>query len=445
MNGKGLIITRRGMLAVTGVAATAALLAGCTMGGDTGSANGVTTVNLMVGAQDFPKEMIDDFQAKNPDIKVNLIVSDPTRLNTMLASGNAPDIASGPAVGSANINARGLATDLTPFLEKSQVLKESDLASVNDSFRWDGQKSGQGPLYGIVKDWSQDATLWYNTALFDQAGLPHLSETTPITYDELLETAKKLTVTDGTTTAVHGLGMEWAWSLYGPMSAMILQQNGKLFNDDLTEINFNSPEAQRAFKWYVDFGQSGVGPTSLNPLPDGADYSTFAAGRMAITQDGYWYGGNFAQPKALQTVKMAPAPVMGDKRANPTFGGQGWWIPEGAKNKEAAWKLMEYYMAGEVAEKRAKSGWGLPSLKSLMPLLPQELPYQKTAYNVASSELEHSVALPDSPYITADMLNTTIDKYLKQAINKELSVQEACAALTKDLNAALKQGKDQIG
>jgi multiple sugar transport system substrate-binding protein len=414
---------------------------------DSGKSNaqGVTTVTLMVGAQDFTPDMITDFEAKNPNIKVNLVVADPTRLNTMLASGNAPDIASGAAVGSANINARGLATDLTPFLEKSQVLKEDDLAPVNDSFRWDGKQSGKGPLYGIVKDWSQDAALWYNTALFDKAGVPYLSETDPISYDDLLQTAKKLTVTDGGTTVVHGLGMEWAWTLYGPMSTMVLQQNGKLFNDDLSEINFSSKEAQRAFKWYVDFAQAGVGPTSLNPLPDGSDYSTFAAGRMAISQDGYWYGGNFAQPGALQTVKMAPAPVMGDRRVNPTYSGQGWWIPEGAKNKDAAWKLMEYYMSGPVAEKRAKSGWGLPGLKSLMPQLPQELPFQKTAYTVAMNEQAHSAALPDSPYISTDLINTTIDKYLKQAINKQLSVEEACAALTKDLNAALKQGKDQIG
>ena len=444
MNTNGLI-TRRSLLAVTGAVTAVAMLSGCTTSGGNADANGITTVTLMVGAQDFTKEMIADFEAQNPKIKVNLVVSDPTRLNTMLASGNAPDIAAGAAVGSANINARGLATDLTPFLSKSDVLKESDLAAVNDSFRWDGSKSGRGPIYGIVKDWSQDAALWYNTALFDAAGLPYLSESTPITYDELLQTAKKLTVTEGGTTITHGLGMEWAWTLYGPMSTMILQQNGKLFNDDLTEIDFTSKEAQRAFKWFVDFGQAGVGPTSLNPLPDGSDYSTFAAGRMAITQDGYWYGGNFAQPNALQTVKMAPAPVMGDKRANPTYSGQGWWIPEGAKNKDAAWKLMEYYMSGPVAEKRAKSGWGLPGLKSLMPLLPQELPYQKTAFTVATNELEHSVALPDSPYISVDLLNTTIDKYLKQAINNETSVEEACAALTKDLNAALKQGKDQIG
>jgi len=348
-------------------------------------------------------------------------------------------------VGSANFNARGLATDLTPFLDKSTVLKEDDLQPVNDSFRWDGKQSGTGPVYGIVKDWSQDNTLWYNTDLFDKAGLPHLSETEPVTYDELLETAKKLTVKEGGTTAVHGLGLEWGWSLYGPISAMIMQQGGELYNDDLTKIDFNSPEAKRAFQWYVDFGKAGVGPTSLNPLADMADYSTFAAGRMAITQDGYWFGGNFSGADALKTIKMAPAPVMGDKQAAPSSAGQGWWMPEQANNKDAAWKLMEYFMAGPPAEARAKSGWGLPALKSLADKLPQELPYQKNAYTVAQNELKHSVPLPDSPYTTTDLVNNTIDKYLQQAIKGELTVEKACAAITDDINKVLEQGKEQIG
>jgi multiple sugar transport system substrate-binding protein len=399
----------------------------------------------MTGAQDLSKEQVAEFEKQNPGIKVNLILTDATRLNTMLAAGNPPDIAVGAAVGSANYNARGLATDLTPYLEKSTVLKESDLQPVNDSFRWDGKQSGKGPLYGIVKDWSQDATLWYNTALFDKAGVPHLSETEPTTYDDLLGIAKKLTVAEGGKTQVFGLGLEWAWSLYGPMSTMIAQQGGTLYNDDLTSIDFTSPAARRAFQWYVDFAQAGVGPTSLNPLPDGSDYSTFAAQRMAITQDGYWFGGNFAAPDGLKTIKMAPAPIMGDTRANPTYSGQGWWIPAKAKHKDAAWKLMEYYMAGPPAEARASSGWGLPGLKSLMDRLPKAEPYQQNAYAVAQNELQFAVPLPDSPYISTDMLNATIDKYLQRAIKKELTVEQATAALTDELNDALKQGKDQIG
>lgn len=434
---------RRTFVAGTFIAATA-LLAGCNAGG-AGSQAGETTLTVMVGAQDLTPEQVAEFEKNNPGIKINQVLFDATRLNTMLASGNPPDIAVGGAVGSANFNARGLATDLTPYLEKSETLKEDDLQPVNDSFRWDGTKSGEGPLYGIVKDWSQDSTLWYNTALFDKAGVPYLSDTEATSYDELLETAKKLTVKEGTTTTTFGLGVEWDWSLYGPISAMVMQQGENLYNEDLTEIDFTSAAAKRAFQWYIDFGKSGVGPTSLNPLPDGSDYSTFAAERMAISQDGYWYGGNFAAPDALKTVRMAPSPVMGDTRVAPTYSGQGWWIPEKAKNKDAAFKLMEYYMAGAPAETRAASGWGLPGLKSLSEKLPQDLPHQKQAYTVAQNELQYAKPLPDSPYISGDLMQSTIQTYLEKAIKGELSVDQACEALTDELNKALAQGKEQIG
>lgn len=451
MNRSGLISRRRllaGAAAAVGGVAAGSLLSACDAGSSDKSSGGggAVTLTVMFGVNDLPKETIADFEAKNPGIKISLLQFDATRLNSMLASGNPPDITIGGAVGSANTNARGLATDLTSYLEKSQVLKKDDLQPVNDSFRWDGHKIGQGPYYGIVKDWSQDATLWYNTALFDQAKVPYLSDTQPTSYDELLAIAKRLTVKQGGTTKVFGLGLEWAWSLYAPMAMMVLQQGAQLYNADLTEVDFTTAAARRAFGWYVDFARAGVGPTSLNPLPDGSDQSTFSAKRMAITQDGYWFGGNFIKDQAMNgSIRMAPAPIMGDKRVSPCYSGQGAWIPAKAKHKDEAWKFMEYFMAGPPAEQRAKSGWGLPSLKSLLPKLPQDLPYQKQAYTVAQNELQYAGALPDSPYITVDGWNVVLDKYLQRAIKNEQTVDAACAAITDEINKLLKQGKERIG
>jgi len=440
-------ISRRRVLAGSALAAggvlAAPLLGACDAG--TSKSGGAVTLTVMYKNNELTKEQIADFEAKNAGIKIDFVEFDTTRLNAMLASGSPPDFVRGAAVGSANTNARGLATNLDPYLDKSSVLKKSDLLGVNDSFRWDGKQIGRGPYYGITKDWSQDATLWYNKALFDAAKVPHLSASEPVTYDQLLDIGKRLTVKAGGKTQVYGLGLEWAWNLWGPISMMIVQQGATLYNADLTQTDLTTAAAKRALQWYVDFAQAGVGPTSLDPVPDGADLSTFMAKRMAITQDGYWYGGNFAADDALKTVKMAPAPTMGDTRANPTYGGQGWWIPAKAKNKDAAWKLMEYYMAGPPAEGRASSGWGLPGLKSLMDKLPQDQPFQQAAYTTAQNELQFNVPLPDSPYIATEMLNTTIDKYLQRAIKKELTVDEATAALTDELNDALQQGKDQIG
>ena len=171
------------------------------------------------------------------------------------------------------------------------------------------------------------------------------------------------------------------------------------------------------------------------------------ANRMAVTQDGFWYGGNFVKEsdQVKGTISMAPAPQIGQQRISPCYAGIGAWIPEQSKNKDAAWKLMEYFMAGPPAQERAKSGWGLPALKSLLPLVPQDLPYQKAAFATSQNELNFAKPLPESPYVTIDNWNSVLDKYIQGAIKKEITVDAASQQITDDINKLLKQGKDQIG
>lgn len=439
----GTRLNRRQFLTGTAVTAGAALLGACNAGSSPG---GKVTLTVMYKSNELTKEHVADFEAKNPGIKIQFIEYDATRLNAMLSSSSPPDFVRAAAVGSANTNARGLATPLDPYLEKSTVLKKSDFLSVNDSFRWDGKKVGQGPYYGICKDWSQDATLWYNQALFDAAKVPYLSTTEPTTYDQLLAIGKKLTTKSGGKTQVYGLGVEWAWGLWAPILMMIGQQGADVYSADLTHTDFNTAAARRAIQWYVDFGRAGVGPSSLNPTATGDDLATFMAKRMAISQDGYWYGGNFAKEAGELTshLAMAPAPVMGDQRRSPCYAGIGAYIPAKSTHKDEAWKLMEYFMAGPPAKERAKSGWGLPALKSLLPLMPQALPYQKQAFTTAQKELAHSWPLPESPYLSGDA-NNVLEKYIPQAIKGQITVDAACAAITADVNRLLAQGKDQLG
>ena len=411
------------------------------------AASKAVTLTVMYKNNELTKEHIADFEAKNPGIQVSFVEYDPNRLNAMLASGSPPDFARGAAVGSSNNNARQLATNLNPYLEKSTLLKSSDLMPVNDNFRWDGKAIGQGPYYGIVKDWSQDATLWFNKALFEKAQVPALSTTDPVTYDELMELAKKLTAKQDGKTLVYGLGVEWAWNLYAPIAMMIMQQGGEVYSTDLTTANLANAAGKRAIGWYVDLAQAGLAPSSLDPLADGADLSTFMAKRMAVTQDGFWYGGNFVKEsdELKGTIGMAPAPQIGQQRISPCYAGVGAWIPEQSKNKDEAWKLMEYFMAGPPAQERAKSGWGLPALKSLLPMVPQDLPYQKAAFATSQNELNFAKPLPESPYVTIDSWNSVLDKYIQGAIKKEISVDAASQQITDDINKLLKQGKDQIG
>lgn len=86
-----------------------------------------------------------------------------------------------------------------------------------------------------------------------------------------------------------------------------------------------------------------------------------------------------------------------------------------------------------------------PALKSLLPKLPQDLPYQKQAYKTAQNELQFTTPLPDSPYVTSDAWNLALDKHLQRAIKGQSTVDEACKAITTEINKVLKQGKEQIG
>lgn len=453
---RGVPVSRRRFLAGSALAAggalAAPLLSACNAGSSPSSSSSAggknVTLTVMYKNNELTKDHIAGFESNNPGIKIEFIDFDATRLNAMLASGNPPDFVRTPAVGSANANARGLAAPLDDYLAHSSVLKTSDLLPVNDGFRWDGKAIGQGPYYGICKDWSQDATLWYNKSLFTKAKVEPLSPTDAVTYDQLLEIGKKLTAKSGGKTQVYGLGVEWAYGLYGPFATMIAQQGGNLYSSDLVTADATTPEAKRAVQWFVDFGQAGVGPSSLDPAPDGADLSTFMANRMAITQDGFWYGGNFASgdgTKMQADIAMAPAPVMGSKRTSPCYAGWGAMIPAKSTHKDEAWKLMEFFMAGAPAVERAKSGWGLPALKSLLPQVPQDLPYQKQAYQTSQNELNYTGLLPNSPYMTIDNWITILDKYITQAIKKQITVDACCRQITTDANKLLKQGKDQIG
>lgn len=443
-------MTRRRFMTGTAIAAgsvmgAGALLQACDTG--TTASGGKTTITVMYASNELTKDYIAEFEKLNKDITVTFIEFDQTRLNSMFAANNPPDFVRGAAVGSAQNSARGLALNLDPYLEKSSVLKKEDLLGINDSWRWDGKKTGAGPYYGISKDWSQDATLWYNQSLFEKAKLPNLSATEPITYDQLFDIASKLTVKQSGKTQVYGFGAEWAWNLIAPIMAMVSQQGGQLYNADFTEIDFTKAEAKKAIDWYVQFVQAGIGPSSLDPLADGQDAPTFLANRMGITQDGYWFGGNIftASDDLKANARLAPAPQMGTVRVSPCYAGQGAWIPAASKHKDEAWKFMEYFMTGTPAHDRAKSGWGIPSLKSLLSEMPQDLPYQQEAYQSMQNELKYNGVLPDSPYIDIGAYNTILDKYIQQVVKKQTSLDAACQQITQEANALLQQGKERLG
>lgn len=447
-------LTRRSFLTtsarIAGVlAGGSALLSAC--GTSTSSSQGPTTITVMYNSGEFTKQHVALFEQQNPQIKINFLEYDATKLNVMTAAGNSPDFirhAGAPAV--PNDAARGLLTDLTDYFAHSSVLKADNLQPINDVYRFDGHLQGQGPRYGMAKDWSQDVTLWYNKHLFDQAGQPYPSATEPLTYDQLLTLGKKLTTRNGDKITSYGLNIEWGFFTQGTIMQQLEQTGTSMWNSDYTQATLNSSEARRIFQWYVDWAQARVGPSPITAEANW-DGVLFPSGRTAISMLGYFFGGLVAQSAQgsqstiLDTMAMAPAPLWGTKRISACLTGTGAVIPTGAKHKAEAWKVMEFFMGGQPAVERSKTGFGIPALKSLLSNLPQAKPYQQEAYQVVQNELPYLEVLHFSPYVSDSAMSSAITNYVGQAMQGKLTVEQAADQLQTAVNLLIQQGKDQVG
>lgn len=440
-------LDRRRFLSYSGAALGAAALSGCAASVDDGSGGGGSKSGSKTLTVMCEKEDIDIKAAQKAlGVKIRFLQWDPAKLNALLASKTPPDVVRGfGATEAPYFAARKLMNDLDPYFAKSTVLKPSDLDPVNDLWRYDGSKQGAGPRYGMAKDYSQDQMFWYRTDLFEAAKLDLPSETEPLSYDEWLDLGKRLTKRRLGKVKVYGLNVTGLGS-FSPLMAMTASAGGSLFAEDLTSVDFSSPEALKALKWMLEYTKADIGPSTVNPNPDGWDWPTFQAGRMAMAGDGYWFGGAIAgDPKVAEVSRLAPAPQLGSNRISTCFSATGFWMPRDAKNKDAAWKFFEWFFGKEPAQARATGGWGIPTLKSLRSEMPQDKPYQKQAFKVQEQELAHFSTLSFTPYAQREALDGVINKVLPGAVKSGTSAGKVADELNKQMNDLIAKGKDVLG
>ncbi|MGN9757884.1 extracellular solute-binding protein [Streptomyces sp. SD31] len=445
----GASLSRRRFLSLSagGAAAGAAALSGCAMQVSTGVSSGSgETITMMVKGDDISPELVKQAQ-KDTGITIRRVEYDITKLIAMLTSGNPPDLVRAVgATDAAYFAARDVMQELDPYFARSSVLRLDDLDPVNDLWRYDGKTQGKGPRYGMAKDFSQDSMYWYNTAAFDKKGVDYPSETEPVTYEQWLENAQRLAQRSKGQTTVFG-GSYNGLTKLTLMATMTASAGGSLFNDDFSRVDFTTPEARKALAWYIDYCKLKVGPSPILPDPNGWDGPTYQAGRLAMSNAGYWMGGMIGSDKKLAEVsRLAPAPVFaGGPRISACQGGTGLWMPRKAKNKDAAWRIFEWYFGEAPAKARASGGWGIPTLKSLRQLMPQQEDYQKRTLKAQENELEHFSVVSLTPYITGDAFESLYNQVTPAAMKGEMSVDTLAGRLNSVINEQLNRGKEQVG
>ena len=127
-------------------------------------------------------QLLDEFEAKYPDIRVERIhpggaEAVTTKVQTMVAAGDPPDVFQMGYEKIAGWADKGLLADLEPFIAEDQrrddpeALRLEDFyTNVIDCYRYD-EVIGKGPLYAIAKDFTTIG-FYYNKDLLRKAGVP---------------------------------------------------------------------------------------------------------------------------------------------------------------------------------------------------------------------------------------------------------------------------------
>lgn len=405
------------------------------------------TIRTNITEGELTKDQIAVFEAAHPNIKVEIETLDETKLSAELATDSAPDVIRlGGVFDLPSYVIRGIAMDLTDKIENSTVIDAGDFAPVVNVFKFDGHKVGEGPIYGLPKDWSNDFAIFYNKKAFDAAGVAVPDPTKVMTWPEVMELAKKLTIKEGNKTVQYGLAAnEWGKTEpnFNNMLQYLLSAGVNVSNEDNTKVDFNVQPAKDYLNMWVDAVKSNVGPNSLNnDQTSGGDL--FLANKAAMIVDGYWYSGvirgNADAQTHLDDFGMLPTPTApGGARVAPTGGATGAIINKNSKHPEEAWTFFEWFFGGKPVDDRTATGWGLPIFKSKMNLLPQETSFDKQVYAVLQDELQYSDQfLPVNPYLSGGGWGI-FDKYVQPLYFGKSSVDDAVSGMTKDANVAVEE------
>src|SRR3989441_7615877 len=244
-------ISRRKVLigagAIAATAAAAPILAACQTAPKTGGSGKVVVMT-------DPNEFNDDDRKTletATKLKIEVVPSDLTTLYAMYAAGNPPDLFRVQAAGVPQYISRKMVKNLQPYFAASKVLKPDDLAPANNFYKWDGKQVGKGDLYGMVKDWSPDFTLYAYTKAFDEASVKIPSDTTPLTYDELRDLAKKVNKKSAGKRVywgfVHSNNDQW---IDRTAMNMLAEKGQTLYAADFSKLNISgNPEALKVIRY----------------------------------------------------------------------------------------------------------------------------------------------------------------------------------------------------
>ena len=321
-------------------------------------------------------------QYPNVDVRVNFISGDySTKMYANLAAGKETDVFMVADGDFGKWAEAGVMENLTPYIEKSEVIDPSRMwESAFSRYSWNGKTIGEGDIYVIPKDISP-RVLFYNKDLLKKYGVDEPDPEKPMTYDEFIEFLKKASNPDE---GVYGIAtLNW--------EGMVRSHGTSLLADDYKTSNLDDNKVIEAFQKAADMMHiHNVMPTS-NELGSSSSMILFQSQR-AVCYDGAIYDVPNAREFPFDW-DVCPLPGWSEDINNAGYTGSvGYAVSKNCKNKDLAYLVAEYF-GSETGQKILSSiGFNVPLYKDMAnsEVFLQEgtLPANKKAFITAAEHQE---------------------------------------------------------
>ena len=302
---------------------------------------------------DIWKEIIADFQKANPDIKVEYVGIASTeyqsKVDTSIQGGALPDVGGVGAAMLAGFSAQKALEPLDSRLSKSSLngkLNE-DMVGVLKA-----AGGGDGTLYSIPTS-ANNGVLYYRTDLFKKAGLDE-----PTTWDKFYAAADKLT--DAKKNEFGYTIRGGAGSIAQALDAMYGQSGITSFwNGDKTTVN--DPKNVAALEKYAALYKKVTPAADLNN-----DFTKMVAqwdsGTIGMLNHNLGSYQDHVKALGVDKFRGVPQPIgTSGKRVQVSNPVDGLGVFKSSKNKDAAWKFIEFATSAAENSKFNQNAGQVPS------------------------------------------------------------------------------------
>lgn len=362
-------------------------------------------------------KMIDVFESKNPDIKIDLQITGFedyfTKLATVIGGGNAPDVFEMNMENFLAYMLRGACADLTGLVDTANY-SEGTLAAV----------SSDGKLYAVPMSFST-CLLFYNKDLFDQAGVEYPNDSW--TWADIQTAAEK----------IKALGDD-IWGIYQPITynefyKSVKGNGGSLLTPDYSAFTLNSAENVEVLDVMIKRvrGEERVMPTTEDMAGRG-DWDLFQEGKLGMCITGIWAFPTFTEKCSFDwDVVVEP----GYETKSTFFFANVNCVSPSSDKKEAAAKFIDAMGSDpDIVQLRLDASWELPTIADQSKLT-QYLEVTPPANRKAVFDSMDFAAAPPA-LLEQGAVSEIINNVLSTLEMDDLSAQEALDEIQAQLEDA---------